>query len=87
MIGSLARASARMNSTVPTRPARMNPPTVRSVHSPNCLFVRPTSRKLIATVKMAPPRTSKLRVACAVFTFGRSRWMTKSATSPIGMLT
>ena len=63
MIGSLARASARMNSSVPTIPMRMNPPTVGSVHSPNCLLVRPTSRKTIATVKIAPPSRSKLRVA------------------------
>ena len=65
----------------------MNPPTVGSVHSPNCLFVRPTSRKLMATVKMAPPTMSKLRVARSFLTVGRSREMTARATMPIGMLT
>ena len=87
MIGSLARASAQMNSSVPMIPTRMNPPTVGSVHSPNCLLVRPTSRKTIATVKIAPPSRSKLRVAAGVLTVGSSRWITISATIPIGMLT
>ncbi len=68
-------------------PTMMNPPTVGSVHSPNCLFVRPTRRKTIATVKIAPPIKSKLRVAYFVFTVGSSRWMTTRATIPIGMLT
>ena len=87
MIGSLARDSAKMNSSVPTMPTRMNPPTVGSAQSPNCLLVRPTSRNTIATVKIAPPMRSKLRVAEAVLTVGSSRWMTTSATIPIGMLT
>ena len=86
-IGSFARASARTNSTLPMMPMRMNPPTVGSVQSPNCLLVRPTSRNEIATVKIAPPRMSKLRVADGVRTTGRSRWITISATMPIGMLT
>ena len=87
MIGSLARDSATMNSSVPMMPMRMKPPTVGSVQSPNCLLVRPTSRKTIATVKIAPPIRSKLRVAACVLTVGSSRWMTISATIPIGMLT
>ena len=41
----------------------------------------------MATVKIAPPRMSKLRVADAVLTVGSSRQMTNSATIPIGMLT
>ena len=51
------------------------------------LLVRPTSRKTIEIVKIAPPMRSKLRVADAVLTVGSSRWMTISATIPIGMLT
>ncbi len=86
-MGSLARDSAKMNSSVPTRPMMMNPPTVGSVHSLNCLLVRPTSRNTIANVKMVPPIRSKLRVADLVLTVGSSRWMTISATMPIGMLT
>ena len=39
------------------------------------------------TVKIAPPIRSKLRVADGVLTVGSSRWMTISATIPIGMLT
>ena len=65
----------------------MNPPTVGSVHSPNCLLVRPTSRKLIATVKIAPPSTSKLRVAWVFLIVGSSRLITYSDTRPMGMLT
>ncbi len=87
MIGSLARASAQMKTNVPTIPTRMNPPTVGSVHSPNCLLVRPTRRKTIATVKIEPPIKSKLRVADGVLTVGSNRWMTTSAMIPIGMLT
>ena len=87
MIGSFARDSAKMNSRVPTRPMAMNPPTEKSDQSLNCLLVRPTSRNTIATVKMKPPIRSKLRVADAVLTVGSSRWMTISATIPIGMLT
>ena len=41
----------------------------------------------MATVKIAPPTTSKFRVALLFLTVGSSRWMTKSATMPIGMLT
>ena len=52
-------------------PTRMNPPTVGSAQSPNCLLVRPTSRKTIETVKIAPPMRSKLRVAAAVLTVGQ----------------
>ena len=51
------------------------------------LFVRPTSRNTIETVKITPPRTSKFLVADGVLTVGSSRWMTISATIPIGMLT
>ena len=65
----------------------MKPPTFGSVQSPDCLLVRPTSRNTIETVKIAPPIRSKLRVAEAVLTVGSSRWMTISATIPIGMLT
>ena len=65
----------------------MNPPTVGSAQSLNCLLVRPTSRNTIATVKIAPPIRSKLRVADFVLTVGRSRWMTISAMIPMGMLT
>ena len=86
-IGSLARDSARMNSRVPMMPTRMNPPTVGSAQSPNCLLVRPTNRKTIATVKIAPPMRSKLRVADGVLTVGSNLWITISATIPIGMLT
>ena len=87
MIGSLARDSAPRNRRIPTSPARRNPPTVGSAHWPNCLFVRPRSRKVIATAKIAPPRMSKFLVALAVFTVGSNRWMTISDTMPIGMLT
>ena len=87
MMGSFARASATMNNSVPMMPTRMNPPTVGSVQSLNCLLVRPTSRNTIDTVKMNPPRRSKLRLAFLVFTVGSSRWMTISATIPIGILT
>ena len=87
MIGSLARDSAKMNSRVPMMPTMMNPPTVGSVQSPNCLLVRPTSRNTIATVKIAPPIKSKLRVADGVLTVGSNLWITTSATIPIGMLT
>ena len=45
------------------------------------------SRRLIATVKIAPPRMSKFRVAFGVFTVGSSREMKYSETIPIGMLT
>ena len=76
-----------MNSSVPTMPMRMNPPTVGSVQSPNCLLVRPTSRNTIETAKMNPPIRSKLRVAFFVLTVGSSRWMTTRAMIPIGMLT
>ena len=65
----------------------MKPPTVGSVQSLNCLLVKPTSRNTIETVKIAPPMRSKLRDADAVFTVGSRRWITMSATMPIGMLT
>ncbi len=55
--------------------------------SPNCLLVRPISRNTIAIVKITPPTMSKFRVADFVLTVGSSRWITISATIPIGMLT
>src|SRR5215467_11374521 len=81
-IGSLARASARMNSSVTMMPMKMNPPTVGSVHALSVcvdglykpLLVRKTSRKIIEIVKITPPTMSKFRVADAVLTVGRSRW-------------
>ena len=87
MIGSFARDSAKMNSSVPTMPMWMKPPTVGSVQSPNCLFVRPMSRNTIETVKIAPPMRSKLRDADLVLTVGSSRWITIRAMMPIGMFT
>jgi hypothetical protein len=83
----LARDSTNAKIAEPMRPIRMNPPTVASVHSPNCLLVRPMSRNEIAIVKMTPPRMSKFRLAFFVLTTGSSRLMTKSAAMPIGMLT
>ena len=95
MIGSFARDSAKMNSRMPTMPARIRPPTDGSVHWWSCLvasstrplLVSPMRSKAIDIVKITPPRTSKLRVARAVLTVGSSRWMTTSETIPIGMLT
>ena len=73
----------------------MNPPTVGSVQSLSAwvvglvwpFWVRPTSRKPVAIVKITPPRMSKLRVARGFLTVGSSRQMKNSETSPIGMLT
>ena len=45
------------------------------------------SRNTIATVKITPPMMSKFRVADFALTVGSSRWITISATIPIGMLT
>ena len=87
MIGSLARNSAHTNAAIPSTAIARKPPTVTSVQSPVCLLVRPTSRKLMATEKIAPPRMSKLRVARGFLTVGRSRQMKYSDTIPIGMLT
>ncbi len=62
-MGSLARRSAKRKRTMPTSEMRMKPPTVGSLQSLNCLLVRPTRRKVMAMLKITPPRTSKLRVA------------------------
>ena len=55
-IGSLARDSARTNNTLRARPIPMKPPTENVLQSPNCLLVKPTSRKPIAIVKIRAPR-------------------------------
>ena len=87
-IGSLARASAKMNSSVADDADGDEAADGRTRdQSPDCLLVRPISRNTIAIVKITPPMMSKLRVADGVLTVGSSRWITISATIPIGMLT
>ncbi len=55
-IASAVRDSMTTKIADRTSPSAMKPPTVASVQSAPILLVRPTSRKLMPTVKTAAPR-------------------------------
>ena len=53
--GSWARLSTKMNAARTINPRTISPPTVGSVHSPDCLFVNPMRIGTSAPVRSAAP--------------------------------